>query len=85
MQAMSPDRTGLLIVRLWIEPSAREGLRARITQTLDSEGAEQTMAAAGNPEDIYAAVRTWVEAFVSTEQAAGDATVTRTREAHLDV
>jgi len=64
MRAISPDRTGLLIVRLWIEQNTREGLRARITQTLDSAGAEQKVAAAGNPEDIYAAVRTWVEAFV---------------------
>ncbi len=64
MKAIPPDRTGLLIVRLWIEPNAREGLRARITQTLDLAGAEQTMAAASNPDDIYAAVRTWVETFV---------------------
>ncbi len=63
MTAPSSDRTGILILRLWIEADAREGLRARITQTLDS-GDEQAMATAVDPEDIYAVVRTWVETFV---------------------
>jgi hypothetical protein len=65
MKTPSSDRTGLLIVRLWIEGSAREGFRARITQTLDSAGTEQAMATAATPEDTYAVVRTWVEAFVN--------------------
>jgi hypothetical protein len=64
MNALSPDRTGILIVRLWIEANSREGLRARITQTLDSTGSEEAMATAAGPEDIYEVVRTWVEAFV---------------------
>jgi hypothetical protein len=58
------DRTGLMIVRLWIEGNAREGFRARITQTSDSAGREQAMATAANPEDLYTVVRTWVEAFI---------------------
>lgn len=66
MMPPSSDRTGILILRLWIEADAREGLRARITQTLDS-GDEQAMATAAEPEDIYAVVRTWVEAFVDAE------------------
>lgn len=66
MKTQSFDRTGILIVRLWIEGSALEGFRARITQTLDSTGPGQAMGtAAANPEAIYAAVRTWVEAFVN--------------------
>jgi antitoxin component HigA of HigAB toxin-antitoxin module len=66
MTPPSSDRTGILILRLWIEADAREGLRARITQTLDS-GDEQAMTTAAEPEDIYAVVRTWVEAFVDAE------------------
>ena len=58
------DRTGILIVRLWIEGNAHEGFRARITQTGDSAGPEKAMSTAANPEDLYAAVRTWVETFV---------------------
>lgn len=64
MSTRSSDRTGLLIVRLWIEPSAHDALRARITQTLDSTLDEQGTATAGSPEDIYTLVRTFVEAFV---------------------
>lgn len=65
MKTQSSDRTGILIVRVWIEGDARDGFRARITQTLDSAGPEQTMATAANPEDIYAMVRNWVETFVN--------------------
>lgn len=68
MKSLSADRTGILIVRLWIEGNAREGFRARITQTLDSTRRERTMATAADPEDIYAVVRTWVEAFVDQER-----------------
>ena len=68
MQPQSSDRTGILIVRLWNEGSAREGFRARITQTLDSTGTEEpTATAEADPEDVYAVVRTWVEAFVDQE------------------
>lgn len=64
MKTDSFDRTGILIVRLWIEGNATGGFRARITQTHDSSGLGQAMTTAGNPEDLYAVVRTWVEAFV---------------------
>lgn len=65
MKTQSSDRTGILIVRLWIEGNALEGFRARITQTLDSTGPDQAMSTTANPEDIYAVVRTWVEAFAN--------------------
>ncbi|MGZ4141882.1 MAG: hypothetical protein ACXVQY_05175, partial [Actinomycetota bacterium] len=65
MKTQSADRTGILIVHLWIEANATDGFRARITQTLDSTDPEQAMVTAANPEDIYAVVRTWVEAFVT--------------------
>jgi hypothetical protein len=65
MEPFASDRTGILILRLWIEANVREGFRARITQTLDSAGTEQAMATAANPEDIYAVVRTWVEKFIN--------------------
>jgi hypothetical protein len=64
MTTRSLDRTGFLIVRLWIEGNPRDGLRARIMQTLDSTGNEQAMSTAASPEEIYAAVKTWVETIV---------------------
>lgn len=66
-KARSSDRTGILIVRLWIEGDARDGLRARITQTLDSTGHEQAVATAASPQDICDVVRTWVDAFVDAD------------------
>ena len=65
MKTPASERTGILIVRLWIEGTADGGLRARITQTHDTTGPEQAMASAATPEDIYSIVRTWVETFVS--------------------
>ena len=70
MKTPSSDRTGILIVRLWIEGDAREGFRARITQTLDSADPTQVLATtAGNPEDLCAVVQTWVEAFVGADRS----------------
>lgn len=72
MKRPSADRTGILVVRLWIEANPRDGFRARITRTLDAAGPEQADATAATPEDVYAVVRTWVEAFVTSDGAAAD-------------
>jgi hypothetical protein len=66
MKPQSPDRTGLLIVRLWIEGNARDGFRARITQTLDSAGTERNVAVAGTPEAVCTVVQKWVDEFVNS-------------------
>lgn len=66
MKPNPSDRTGLLIVRLWIEGNATDGFRARITQTLDSAGTERAVAMAGTPEDVSAVVQNWVDEFVSS-------------------
>lgn len=63
MKAVSPDRTGVLILRLWIETNHETGLRARITQTLDTMAAEESVAVATSADDICAVVKQWVEKF----------------------
>lgn len=65
MKSQSSDRTGILIIRLWIEESASEVFRARITQTLDSAAPDQPFAMAATPDDLYNVIKTWVERFVS--------------------
>jgi hypothetical protein len=70
MRAQHPDRTGILIVRVWIEGTTLEGFRSRITRTLDSAGAEHEVAVAAAPDDVYAVVQTWVQAFVDQETGA---------------
>jgi hypothetical protein len=67
------DRTGILIVRLWIEGDARQGFRARVMHTLDSTGSERAMSTSADPEDVCAVVRTWVEAFVDQGSRVGSA------------
>lgn len=58
------DRTGFLVVRLWVEGNRGDGLRARITQTLDSMGDEHEVTTAATAEEVYSVVQTWVEAIV---------------------
>ncbi len=66
MATTSQNRTGIFIVRLWLEDQGEDRFRARISHTLDSMLHDQTSAIAGNPEDLYAAVRTWVDAFIES-------------------
>jgi hypothetical protein len=67
MRAMnSSDRTGLLIVRLWMEGDVPEGFRARITQKLDAGTIEYTVGVAGTPADACEVVQKWVDAFVNS-------------------
>jgi hypothetical protein len=63
MKRQSLDRTGVLIVRLWIEANHERGLRARITQTLDTTATEQSVAVAASADDICVVVKRWVEDF----------------------
>jgi len=63
----SPDRTGALIVRLWIEANHQQGLRARITQTLDTMTGEQSVAVAASADDICAVVKRWVDDFAGPD------------------
>jgi hypothetical protein len=66
MKTQSPDRTGLLVVRLWIEGNALDGFRARITQTMDAAGTERAVATAGTPQAVCTVVQNWVDEFVNS-------------------
>lgn len=65
MRRSTLDRTGVLIVRLWIETNHQRGLRARITQTLDTMTGEESVAVAASADDICAVVKRWVDDFAS--------------------
>ncbi len=62
----SPNRTGLMIVRLWIEGNVLDGFRARITQKVDSSTGDHDVAMAGNADDVCAIVKKWIDDFVHT-------------------
>lgn len=66
MKRSPSDRSGVLIVRLWIEENHAHGLRARITQNLDTAAGEESVAVAASSEDICAVVKRWVEDFAGT-------------------
>lgn len=56
------ERTGVLVVRAWIEGDPAQ-LKARITQTVDVASREPVSTTASTPDQIFAAVRRWLEEF----------------------
>ncbi len=57
---MASDRTGLLIIRAWIEEGSSEPLRAQIRLTGDvSIGFERELTLV-RPEEVCDAVREWL-------------------------
>jgi hypothetical protein len=61
------DRSAALAIRLWIEDAVEgeEGLRARITHTLDTELPRSVESAARSEAEIVEAVRIWIRTFLA--------------------
>jgi hypothetical protein len=68
------ERTGILVVRAWIEPGVGGGLRARITATLDVAERDEVVTVASSVDGVVAAVADWVDAFVSSTASDGAVT-----------
>ena len=67
---MTASRTGLFIIRAWVEPGSSSPLRVQIRLTTDvSQGFEQHLTV-GLEEAVVAAVRAWL-----SELLAGSSTV----------
>jgi hypothetical protein len=58
------DRTGVLILRAWVEGRSGDRLRVRVTQVLD--GQESPVTAAANADDVCDQVRRWLTALVES-------------------
>jgi hypothetical protein len=59
------DRSAALVIRVWDEGGA-SGFRARLSSDSTApgtDGREQTVALAGSPEAVIAAVRAWLDEF----------------------
>jgi hypothetical protein len=67
------ERTGVLVIRAWIETNGEERLRARITQTIDIDQREQSSTIAATPDEITKAVSLWISALTKRR---GDEAVT---------
>jgi hypothetical protein len=61
---LETERTGVLVVRAWIESDAAGGLRARITRTLDLTTHDEITSTASTPAEITRVVVDWLDAFV---------------------
>ena len=70
MPAPPPTRTGVLVVRAWLEDGRPRTFRARITWSLDVSRTEVTRLAASTPDEIRRLTDEWLDALV-----AGDGTM----------
>jgi hypothetical protein len=68
------ERTGLLVIRAWIEADGEPRLRARITHTVDIGRREEASTVAATPEEITRAVADWLDGFLRA--ANGDGALT---------
>jgi hypothetical protein len=67
MTAEATERTGVLVLRAWIEGDPSTGLRARITQAADNAAPEYLVATAATVEDVCAGVRAWLEELMARQ------------------
>lgn len=80
MKFKTKDRIGVLIVRLWMEPHHKTGLRARITKTHDTSSADLSVAAGASAEDICTVVKEWVDGFADPTSSISNSYVTTVRD-----
>ena len=59
------ERTGVLVLRVWIEAGSESGLRARITVEDELGSHERVSVVAGSIEQIVEFVEQWLKGFVA--------------------
>ena len=62
------QRTGILVVRVWLEQDAPGRLRARLTQAADLGEAPTTLATAADVPSICDAVEAWLRQFLDSPE-----------------
>lgn len=62
-QSGAEERTGVLVLRVWVEPDTPQLLRARLTQVSDLQRGERTVATAIGTPAICEAVERWLYEF----------------------
>jgi hypothetical protein len=58
------ERTGILVIRVWLEQDAPGRLRARLTQAADLDHPATTLATAADVPAVCAAVEAWLHQFL---------------------
>lgn len=62
-------RTGLMVIRVWVDAGPGAGIRARITRSIDLKAGDTSVAYARSVEDVATAVQSWLDAFVAAAGA----------------
>lgn len=65
MASAPRGKTGILVIRIWMERPAQ--IRARITHTLDVSTTREVVRTAMSPDQISEAVASWLDAFTAGE------------------
>ena len=73
-EAMSSDRTGLLIIRAWIEEGSDEPLRASVRHTTDVSVGIEHAAPLTDADATADMVRLWLREVLSNRQPFEDST-----------
>jgi hypothetical protein len=63
VHARASERTGALVIRIWVEQSPLPNLKARITRTIDVAADEEVTTGATSTEEIEAIVHAWLDSF----------------------
>lgn len=63
METKSPTKTGLLLIRAWVEEDV-PGFRARVIQLFDVTGNEGGVATVVTAEELNAAVEAWLQGLL---------------------
>ncbi len=66
---MASDRTGLLIIRAWIEEGSSEPLRAQVRCTSDVTGELGDELVLARTDAVCAAVREWLDDFMNDAES----------------
>ena len=64
----APERTGILVIRVWLEQDGPGRLRARLTQAADLGEVPTTLATAADVPGVCAAVETWLRRFLDSPE-----------------
>jgi hypothetical protein len=67
--AEATERSGVLIVRAWVEDGRVPTLRARITRSHDLTRTEQIVTTTAEVDDIVSTVQDWLNALLSRHDA----------------
>ena len=62
----APERSGILVIRIWVEQEPPGRLRARLTHAADLGEPPTTLATAADMPGVCTAVEAWLRRFVDS-------------------